>query len=139
MNKQLIHPVAASYREEVDFDPVTNDLWVNEPVPGYAAANSEEPAISGKKLTWPEFWPKVLPNIDNTWDGFWFGYFGRGIINSDYETFYVMDDSKDKEFTRAPYGYFPVASDHERGGLGYRVEVRGFQWSHVLAEDLIRC
>jgi len=137
MNKQLIHPVAASYREEVDFDPVTNDLWVNEPVPGYAAANSEEPAISGKKLTWPEVWPKVLPNIDNTWDGFWFGYFGRGIINSDYETFYVMDDSKDKEFTRAPYGYFPVASDQNRGGLGYRVEVRGFQWSHVLAEDII--
>ncbi len=26
---------------------------------------------------------------------------------------------------------------HSRGGLGLRIEVRGFQWSHVLAEDII--
>ncbi|MEG8946381.1 hypothetical protein [Rosettibacter firmus] len=136
-NGQLIHPCQTSYREEVDFDPVTNELWVMEPVPGYAAPNSEEPAISTKPYSWPEKWPRALPNIDANWDGYWYGYFGRGVQNADFETFYVMDDSKDKEFTRQPYNYFPIASDHNRGGLGLRVEVRGFQWSHVLAEDII--
>jgi len=136
-NGQLIHPIIGSYREEVDFDPVTNELWVAEPVPGYAAPASEEPAINTKPLTWPEQWPRALPLIDPSWDGYWFGYFGRGVQNADVETFYVMDDSKDKEFTRLPYNYYPVASDNDRGGLGLRVEVRGFQWSHVLAEDII--
>jgi len=136
-NGQLIHPCQTSYREEVDFDPVTNELWVMEPVPGYAAPGSEEPAISNKPKTWPERWPRALPNIDANWDGYWYGYFGRGVQNADFETFYVMDDSKDKEFTRPPYNYFPIAADPNRGGLGLRVEVRGFQWSHVLAEDII--
>lgn len=136
-NAQLIHPTQTSYREEVDFDPVFNNLWVVEPVPGYAAGNSEQPAISGDKRTWPEVWPKVLPNIDAAWDGYWYGYFGRGVENAQYETFYVVDDSKDKEFSRAPYDYYPIASDPERGGIGMRMEVRGFQWSHVLAEDII--
>lgn len=136
-NSQIIHPLQTSYREEVDFDPVTNELWVMEPVPGYANPSSTEPSISTKPLTWPDIWPRVLPNITPAWDGYWYGYFGRGVQNADFEAFYVMDDSKDKEFTRAPYNYFPIASDKDRGGLGLRVEVRGFQWSHVLAEDII--
>ncbi|MFA3783888.1 hypothetical protein ABRY23_12575 [Melioribacteraceae bacterium 4301-Me] len=136
-NHQLIHPCQTSYREEVDFDPVTNELWVMEPVPGYANPASEEPAISTKPRTWPLTWPRSLPNIDPSWDGYWFGYFGRGVQNADFETFYVIDDSKDKEFTRLPYLYYPIATDSNRGGLGLREEVRGFQWSHVLAEDII--
>ena len=136
-NNQAIHPVETSYREEVDSDPVTGQLWVTEPVPGYASESSEEPAISTKPLTWPGQWPRSLPNIDPSWDGYWFGYFGRGVQNADFETFFVMDDSQDKEFTRQPYNYFPIASDPSRGGLGLRMEIRGFQWSHVLAEDII--
>lgn len=136
-NKQLVHPVQTSYREEVDFDPVTNELWVMEPVPGYANPGSEDPAINTKPNSWPTNWPRALPNVDSKWDGYWYGYFGRGVQNSDFETFFVMDDSKDKEFTREPYKYFPIADDRNRGGLGLRVEVRGFQWSHVLAEDII--
>ena len=31
-----------------------------------------------------------------------------------------MDDSKDKEFSRPPYLYYPLASDRNRGGLGLR-------------------
>ncbi len=136
-NGQTIHPVVTSYREEVDFDPVTNTLWVTEPVPGYAHPASEEPAISTKPLTWPEEWSRTLPNVDYRWDGFWYGYFGRGVQNADFETFYVMDDSQDREYARAPYSYYPIASDQNRGGLGLRIEVRGFQWSQVLAEDII--
>ncbi len=136
-NGELVHPLMTSYREEVNFDPVTNELWVMEPVPGYANPSSEEPAISTKPSTWPLSWPSVLPYVDNTWNGYWYGYFGKGVQNADFETFYVMDDSKAKKYSKDPYDYFPIASDHNRTGLGLRVEVRGFQWSHVLAENCI--
>ncbi len=139
-NNQLIHPLEASYREWMDKDPVTGQIWGLEPVPGYANPNSKSPAINNDPTSWPEKWPRVLPEIaefDTTWDGLWYGYFGKGVENSDFETFFVMDDSKDKEFARAPYNFFPIAADSNRGGLGLRVEVRGFQWSHVLAEDII--
>ena len=50
--------------------------------------------------------------------------------------FLIMDDSKDKEFSRPPYLYYPLASDRNRGGLGLRVEV----WISMVArtaEDII--
>lgn len=139
-NNQIIHPLESSYREWMDRDPVTGLIWGLEPVPGYMNPTFTSPAINTNPQSWPELWPRSLPEIsltDTTWDGLWYGYFGKGIANSDFETFFVMDDSKDREFTRAPYRYFPVAADSNRGGLGLRVEVRGFQWSHVLAEDII--
>ncbi|MCP4711663.1 MAG: hypothetical protein GY869_23845, partial [Planctomycetes bacterium] len=74
-------------------------------------------------------------DIDNF--TYWHGFFGRGVKNADIETYYVMDDANDKEWCRPPFNYFPIAADSARGGLGLRVEVRGFQWSHVLAEDCI--
>ncbi len=139
-NGQVIHPLEASYREWMDKDPVTGQIWGLEPIPGYANPAVASPAINNNPISWPETWPKALPEIspqDTTWDGLWYGYFGKGIQNSDFETFYAMDDSKDREFARAPYNYFPIEADSNRGGLGLRVEVRGFQWSHVLAEDII--
>lgn len=132
-----ITPLETSYREWMDEDPVTGQIWGLEPLPGYSNLQSTNPAISNDPDSWPELWPRALPNVDSEWDGLWYGYFGRGVINSDFETFFVMDDSKDKEFTRSPYNYFPIAADPNRGGLGLRTEVRGFQWSHVLAEDII--
>lgn len=133
----IVHPLQSSYREWMDRDPITGTIWGLEPVPGYVNASSEKPAISTDPTSWPEFWPKSLPNVDASWDGLWFGYFGKGVTNSDFETFFVMDDSKDGEWARAPYNYFPIAEDQNRKGIGLRVEVRGFQWSHVLAEDII--
>jgi hypothetical protein len=136
-NKQTVYFCQTSYREEVDKDLVTGQYWVMEPVPGYAFSSSEEPAISTKPFTWPEQWPRVLPLITPEWDGYWFGYFGRGVQNADVESFFVMDDSQDREWLRPPYSYYPIFTDSSRGGLGLRMEVRGFQWSHVLAEDII--
>lgn len=133
----IVHPLQTSYREWMDRDPITGTIWGLEPVPGYVNPASEKPAISNDPTSWPLAWPKSLPNIDPTWDGLWFGYFGKGIANSDFETFFVMDDSKDGEWARPPYNFFPIAADHNRKGIGIRVEVRGFQWSHVLAEDII--
>lgn len=158
-----IHPMETAYREWFDFDPVTGTPWGWEPVPGYMNPASTKPALSNDPQTWPELWPLAIfkemqvspslwqnikeiegePNVDDDKDGYvdnytyWYGYFGRGVTNADLETFFVMDDSKDAEFTRPPYYYYPIASDSNRGGLGLRVEVRGFQWSHVLAEDNI--
>ncbi len=134
-----IHAVEAAYREWMDQDPVTGDLWGWEPVPGYVNAGSEIPALSNQPDSWPSVWPAALM-LGSEWDGYWYGYFGRGVMNADLETFFVMDDSQDKEWTRAPHGYYPISdmtAGERRGGLGLRVEVRGFQWSHVLAEDNI--
>ena len=135
-NNNVIHPAQGAYREEVDKDPVTNEEWVMRPVPGYVAPSSESPAISSNKSTWPITWSRALPLVDDSWDGYWYGYFGKK-SNADEETFFVIDDSKDREFTRPPYLYFPVASMPDRGGLGIRVEIRGLQWVNVLAEDII--
>jgi hypothetical protein len=135
-NGQVIHPLQTSYREWMDKDPVTGVIWGLEPVPGYLNTSYEKPAINTDPRSWPSNWPPAL-DLTPDWNGYWYGYFGRGVQNSDFETFYVMDDSKDKEYTRAPYQYIPIASDLDRGGLGLRVEIRGFQWSHVLAEDII--
>ncbi len=135
-NGQIIHPLQTSYREWMDKDPVTGEIWGFEPVPGYMNSSSKKPAINTDPVSWPKFWPPAL-DLTPEWDGYWYGYFGRGVLNSEFETFFVMDDSKDKEFMRNPFFYYPIAGDSTRGGLGLRVEVRGFQWSHVLAEDII--
>ncbi len=136
-NGMLVHPLETSYREWMDRDPVTGLIWGLEPVPGYANPSESNPAINTNTDSWPDIWPRALSNVDETWDGLWYGYFGKGVQNSDFETFFVMDDSKDGEFARPPYNFFPIESDSNRKGLGLRVEVRGFQWSHVLAEDII--
>ena len=136
-NGQVIHPAETSYREEIDEDPLNPNIkWVTQPVPGYVNPGSEEPAMSTKPLTWPTEWPSAL-NLTPEWNGYWYGYFGRGVENADVETFFVLDDSQDKEYTREPFFYYPLLSDSNRGGLGLRMEIRGFQWSHVLAEDII--
>lgn len=142
-NGQVIHPVEASYREEMDVDPVSGEIWGLEPLPGYANSSSTKPAMSIDRNSWPSVWPKATfrwdyPAADaERWNGHWYGYFGLDQKNADFETFFVVDDNRDGEFRRAPYSYFPIKTDTTWGGLGVRVEVRGFQWSHVLAEDII--
>ncbi|GAB4179243.1 MAG: hypothetical protein Kow00108_15170 [Calditrichia bacterium] len=159
----FITPMEAAYREWVDKDPVTGEDWGWEPVPGYLNENGTSPAISNNATSWPTIWPDAIflaldqpkenwinqaevngePGKDDDRDGiidnytYWMGYFGRGINNADVETFFVVDDASDKEWVRFPYYYYPIKSDSSRGGLGLRVEIRGFQWSHVLAEDNI--
>ncbi|HUI31643.1 MAG TPA: hypothetical protein VLX91_15650 [Candidatus Acidoferrales bacterium] len=136
---QRITPLVSAYREEYSQDPVTGTPWGLEPVPGYANPSGTSPAVDANgnyNNSLPSIWPAAL-GLDPSWNGKWYGYFGKGVSNADFETFFVMDDAQDKKFTLPPFNYYPVASDSERGGLGLRVEVRGFQWSHVLAEDVI--
>jgi hypothetical protein len=131
-----INPLITRYREYDSQDPVTGVHWGLEPVPGYQNPSGKSPAINIDTTSFPSAWPDAL-GLDPSWSGKWYGYFGKGVSNADFETFFVMDDSQDKKFSRFPYNFYPVKSDSGRGGLGLRVEVRGFQWSHVLAEDCI--
>lgn len=123
-----IHPLETNYREFNRKDPVSKIPWGWEPLPGYANPTQDQPAMSNNALTWPSFWPDRASD----WNGYWNGFFGRGIQNADLETYFRMDDSPDKQYT-----YRPDPADSSRGGLGLQVAVRGFQWSQVLAADVI--
>ncbi len=125
---RIIHPLETNYREFIRTDPVTKVPWGWGPLPGYANPTQNEPAMSNKRHTWPATWP----DRSSEWDGLWNGFFGRGIHNADLETYFRMDDAPDKQ-----YAYWPDPSDSSRGGLGLQVAVRGFQWSQVLAADVI--
>ena len=124
----IIHPLETNYREFIRKDPVTGIPWGWAPLPGYANPTQTQPALSNKPDTWPQMWPDRA----SEWDGLWNGFFGRGIQNADVETYFRMDDAPDKQ-----YNYHPVPADTTRGGLGLQVAVRGFQWSQVLAADVI--
>lgn len=125
---RIIHPLETTYREFIRKDPVTGIPWGWAPLPGYANPTQTQPAMSNDPATWPATWPDRPPE----WNRLWNGFFGRGIQNADIETYFRMDDSPDKQ-----YAYWPDPSDSSRGGLGLQVAVRGFQWSQVLAADVI--
>ncbi len=111
-------------------------FWGFEPVPGFLAEDGPGVAMSHLPTTWPASWP----DRPLSWGGQWNGYFGRDVRNADQESFYYMDDANDAEFNRADDGtilWLPDPEDPERMGLGLLVKVRGLQWSHFLAEDVI--
>ncbi len=126
---KTIHPLETNYREFIRKDPVSKIPWGWEPLPGYSNPTQTEPAMSNKSTTWPTTWP----DRSSEWNGLWNGYFGRGILNADLETYFRMDDAADQGYPN----YRPDPSDTTRGGLGLQVAVRGFQWSQVLAADVI--
>ena len=97
--------------------------WGWEPLAGYAA-DQPSVAMSDRPETWPPSWPLSGDR--------WPGEFGYGVIVADQESYYKMDDYYNKEFT-----YYPDLTDSSRGGIGLEVEVRGYQWAHILAEDCI--
>jgi len=121
-----IRMVEAGYRENMDISPTGVERGF-QPRPGYANPNQPSIAMSDKPITWPQSWP----GKDDSWNGYWDGYFGK-VTNADQESYFVMDDNSDDG-----HNFYPDSTDHTRRGLGLSVKVRGFQWSNVLAEDLI--
>ena len=93
---------------------------------------AHEPARSDVSSSWPEIWP----DRPSDWKGSWNGFFGKGVFNADVETYFVFDDNEDREYLLRN-NFTPDANDPTRGGLGMQVRARGFQWSQVLAEDVI--
>ncbi len=146
-NGEVIYPLETQYREFVDRGP-QEELWGWAPLPGYFNPEGTEPALSDDPLTWPNRWPDkpdgwVNPNeIRNDFDDdgnglvddvvFWNGFFGKGVQNADLEAYFVFDDDQDEE-----WDFYPDPSNPERRGMGLEVASRLFQWSQVLAEDVI--
>ena len=82
-----------------------------------------------------ESWPASWPNRESDWDGFWNGQYGK-YTRADQESYYVVDDYYNDEFD-----YFPDSTDIDqvvrRRGIGVELDVRGYQWNHPAAEDII--
>ena len=147
-------------RRNSDGPPGGGAFWGFEPLKGFAAPPvvGEDPlvAMSNQPNTWPSVWPDknitdslsndvawVRDETDPGWPRSWNGYFGKNVSNADQESYFQMDDQADMEwFQRTDssgnvYYYYPSADDTARRGLGLRVSVRGLQWSHFLAQDVI--
>ena len=114
-----------------------------EALPGYANPDTNLVAMSHLPVSWPAFWPDKL-NVpeDPGWRNdaedndpnraAWNGYFGKNVFNADQESYFVMDDYND-----ARYMFYPDSTDSTRRGLGLQAASRGFQWSQVLAQDVL--
>lgn len=129
---KTIHPLETNYYEFTRYDASTGVTYGWWPLPGYAAPYSKIPARSDVPASWPLSWPDRMGDYDGAWNGF----FGKGIRNADVETYFVFDDNEDREYL-LKNNFSPDADDLLRGGLGMQVKTRGFQWSQVLAEDVI--
>ena len=133
VNGNTIHILSES---SLDFDSTdkTNEGYQQgwEPLPGYFNPYQDSPAMSHLPESWPESWPDKMDQDDPGWPGTWNGYFGKGVMQADQESYFVMDDHANNEFA-----FYPDVNDSNRCGLGFLVKARGLQWSHVLAEDCI--
>jgi hypothetical protein len=98
-----------------------------EPLPGYANPFLNKIAMSDNRETWPKSWP----DKDASWDGFWNGQYGK-YARADQESYFRMNDYFNDEFA-----FFPDPADSSKRGLGVEVEVRGYQWAHPAAEDIL--
>ncbi len=131
-----VHMVEAGYREHYEEDPVTGVEYGWQPICGYTNPYEDKIAMSDGPDSWPPYWPDRMDDPDDPgWSGYWNGYFGKK-TNADQESYFVMDDYCDHGAAFQDKFYCDMY-DSSRGGIGMRVEVRGFQWSNVLAEDLI--
>jgi hypothetical protein len=128
----FIHPLETNYYDFTRHDPLTGVTYGWWPLPGYANPNQSSPARSDDPNTWPDSWPDRLSD----WDGVWNGYFGKGVINADLETFFVFDDNEDRQYILSNQ-FYPDTSDTSRGGLGIQIKARGFQWKIPSVEDVI--
>jgi hypothetical protein len=164
---EFVHPSGDTLRSVITADgprgnpdgpPGGGAFWGFEALPGFNASTvvGFDPlvAMSNQPNTWPAYWPdKQLDDsldknwrrdvFDPGWPGSWNGYFGKNVSNADQECYYQMDDQNDMEwFEREDssgnvYYFYPSQADTTRRGVGMRVAVRGLQWAHFLAQDVI--
>ena len=111
------------------------DPYTFLPLPGFSNPDTNKIAMSKWPWSWPSFWPDRNEDaVDPGWRGKWNGYFGKGVMNADEESYFVVDDYENRE-----YPFYPDSTDLSRRGLGVRVYIRGFQWSQALVEDALFC
>ncbi|MBK7979362.1 MAG: hypothetical protein IPK06_05030 [Ignavibacteriae bacterium] len=146
-----LYYIQSSYREHMDKDKSLTIEYGLYPVFGYFNELSETPAMSNDPNSWP---PIGWPTKDgHKWAGEWNGRFGRGIVKSDLECFFVTNDAQDQEYLEEgnTIKYFPrqgvkigdkdpnvtIQKGKPWGGIGVRIETRGFQWSNPSANDAV--
>ena len=146
--KHEIYFLQTQYREEMDQNSTGTLDWGFYPVFGYFNPNQDYPAMSDDPNTWPTLgWPST--GNDLHWQGYWDGRFGKGVTYADLETYFVINDAQDQEnLDRSDYRYYPRPGQYIQenasvqaglpwGGLGLRVEARGFQWNNPLVRDAL--
>jgi len=142
---KTIHIISENYTNPGSFDisPDGTHTYGWEPLPGYYNSGPENtlnyPAMSHKPETWPAHWPYDYPGTPGSRDGMWNGEFGA-YVRADQESYYVMDDRNNDEFSYYPFSLNPqdtLKYPYGRRGLGLEVKVRGYQWAQVEAEDIL--
>jgi len=141
-----------AFRGGLDLDPTGTIQWGFYPVFGYFNELSEYPAMSNLPESWPpKGWPARGDEVK--WPGVWNGRFGLGVIYADMETYFVSNDAQDLEYLgdEDTLKYYPrpgvyigdkkpdvsIQKGEPWGGIGVRVETRGYQWNNPLARDAI--
>ena len=141
-----------SYREEVDTDATGQIIWGFYPVVSYLNPSKNNIAMSTRNFSWPAGgWPAKGSTLK--WPGEWIGRLGRGKISADLESFFVVNDAQDQEYLgpEDTIRYYPrpnvkigdippapsVQTEKPWGGIGIRVEQRGYQWKEILARDIL--
>ncbi|MDZ7270597.1 MAG: hypothetical protein ONB17_03180 [candidate division KSB1 bacterium] len=114
--------------------------WGFEPLPGYADPNQSSVAMSdaldndgdGKPDSWPWVWPDRPEWVNPvTRVPLWNGQYGA-YARADQESYFVMNDYVNDEFK-----FYPDPFDSTKRGLAIEVQVRGYQWAHPAAEDIL--
>ncbi|MGH7496071.1 MAG: hypothetical protein ACREOO_27265 [bacterium] len=134
----------------VDRSPDGTVTWGLAPVFGYFNPLQDYIAISNRENSWPkEGWPSR--GKEKKWPGEWNGRFGRGVKYAALETYFTANDAQDQEYVqpRSRVRYYPRGSEARIqpeasvqrglpwGGLGLRVEVRGYQWNNPQTRDAL--
>ncbi len=100
----------------------------------------EYPAMSHLMQTWPTDWPEgSYPGQAGSRRGRWNGEYGA-YVRADQESYYLIDDRNNDEFAYHPFTSNPLDTlswPNGRRGMGVEVETRNYQWSDVMAEDII--
>ena len=153
-NLDTLYYVEAQWTFEnmLDRNQAGDIVWGWHAVPGYFNELSESPAVSDDPLTWPVGgWPSR--GDDTKWPGEWNGRFGRGVQYAQLESYFVANDAQDQEYLQPDrrVKYYPrpgvkigdknpdvtIQKGQPWGGLGMRVEVRGYQWENPQTRDVI--
>lgn len=146
-----LYYVQSSYREHMDKDPTLTIEWGLYPVFGYFNPLSETPAMSNRPESWPlAGWPST--GNQTKWQGLWNGRFGS-LAKADLECYFVANDAQDQEYLQPGrrVRYYPrpgyqigykdpnvtIQKGAPWGGIGVRLEMRGYQWSNPSATDAI--
>jgi len=155
MNGDTLHSVTISRGprngQAAEKNPIYNYFWGFNPIPGFnnpayeSKVAQEGIAMSHLQGTWPLGGWRDHPDwTDAKGNSEWDGYFGRGLINADQESYYWADDQWDDQFNGADNVanlnatlFQPDSSDATRHGMGLQLAVRGFQWASFLAENTI--